>query len=340
MIHVAFDATALDEGPSGAKSRLVRMVPPLVARGLRVSVIHRSRLDAGARAALAQAQLVTADDVPPTPVRRWLSRGWFDVAIADRVRADWYVVEAWPQPARPDVIPLIHDLRHLRGSVAHAAVFRRWLASSLRCATLVHVVSETVKRELAAIHPDSAARVAVVPNSVVVPPDVPAPAVRHPPYVLVVGHAEDRKNWPLVTRLASRLSTDGISVIRAGRVARRAIRGVIDRGFVDDAERDALILGAVAVVCPARLEGFGLVPLEALALGARVLASDIPSHREVLGEAADYFGVDDAERLVAQVRGLAGSSVDDQVARARAARLRAAEFTADRSADAFVRSLP
>ena len=35
-------------------------------------------------------------------------------------------------------------------------------------------------------------------------------------------------------------------------------------------------------------EGFGLTPLEALACGARVIASDIPAHREVLGAAARF----------------------------------------------------
>jgi len=35
-------------------------------------------------------------------------------------------------------------------------------------------------------------------------------------------------------------------------------------------------------------EGFGLPPVEALACGTPVLASDIPVHREVLGDAAMY----------------------------------------------------
>jgi glycosyltransferase involved in cell wall biosynthesis len=44
-------------------------------------------------------------------------------------------------------------------------------------------------------------------------------------------------------------------------------------GFVSDADRDALIAGAAALVMPSRLESLSLVLLEALALGTPVLAN-------------------------------------------------------------------
>ena len=43
------------------------------------------------------------------------------------------------------------------------------------------------------------------------------------------------------------------------------------------------LAGAAVVLCPAREEGFGLVPLEAMALGRPVVVSDLPAHREVCG---------------------------------------------------------
>ena len=36
-------------------------------------------------------------------------------------------------------------------------------------------------------------------------------------------------------------------------------------------------------VCPSRFEGFGLTPIEAVASGVPVVASDIPPHREFVG---------------------------------------------------------
>jgi len=51
----------------------------------------------------------------------------------------------------------------------------------------------------------------------------------------------------------------------------------------------ALYAGAAAVVCPSISEGFDLPAVEALSCGGAVAASDIPVHREILGDAAAYF---------------------------------------------------
>ena len=50
-----------------------------------------------------------------------------------------------------------------------------------------------------------------------------------------------------------------------------------------------LYAAAEAVVCPSVSEGFDLPGVEALRCGGAVAASDIPVHREILGEAALYF---------------------------------------------------
>ena len=59
---------------------------------------------------------------------------------------------------------------------------------------------------------------------------------------------------------------------------------------------------AGAVICPSRHEGFGGAALEALACGASVVVSDTPSHREILGGAAHYFGLDDDVALATALR--------------------------------------
>ena len=51
----------------------------------------------------------------------------------------------------------------------------------------------------------------------------------------------------------------------------------------------ALYATAAAVVCPSISEGFDLPAVEALRCGGAVAASDIPVHREILGNAAAYF---------------------------------------------------
>ena len=58
---------------------------------------------------------------------------------------------------------------------------------------------------------------------------------------------------------------------------------------VQPSQMRLLYAAAEAVVCPSVSEGFDLPGVEALRCGGAVAASDIPVHREILGEAALYF---------------------------------------------------
>ena len=61
---------------------------------------------------------------------------------------------------------------------------------------------------------------------------------------------------------------------------------VIFPGFVDDADKPALLSGALAYVFPSLYEGFGLPVLEAMACHTPVLTSNVSSLPEVAGDAA------------------------------------------------------
>jgi glycosyltransferase involved in cell wall biosynthesis len=50
-------------------------------------------------------------------------------------------------------------------------------------------------------------------------------------------------------------------------------------------------------VCPSAFEGFGLTPIETVAAGVPVVASDIPPHREHVGRAARLVPLDDDAAL-------------------------------------------
>ena len=57
-------------------------------------------------------------------------------------------------------------------------------------------------------------------------------------------------------------------------------------GFVSKEQRDCLYAGATLFVYPSLFEGFGLPPLEAMAMGTPVVASNAASIPEVVGNAA------------------------------------------------------
>ena len=96
---------------------------------------------------------------------------------------------------------------------------------------------------------------------------------------------------------------------------------VILPGFVSDATLAALYTGAAVVVIPSLAEGFGLPAVEAAACGAPLVLSDIPAHRETLGEAAVFFPAQNVGRLAAELQRLLN---DDETRRQVAVRCRQA----------------
>jgi glycosyltransferase involved in cell wall biosynthesis len=130
-----------------------------------------------------------------------------------------------------------------------------------------------------------------------------APASAPPQYLLFVGALEPRKAPDVLLAAYALARSLGVSAelwfAGEGRLAPLLEGpGVRRLGRVDDAELAGLYAGAVALVLPSRIEGFGLPPVEALAQGTPVVASDLPVLREVLGEGGALFvGVGDEKAL-------------------------------------------
>ena len=82
-------------------------------------------------------------------------------------------------------------------------------------------------------------------------------------------------------------------------------------GFVPDDTLACLYTAATAVALPSLAEGFGLPAVEAAACGAPVLLSDLPAHRESLGDGGLYFAARDPAALAAAL----ATMLDDEAAR-------------------------
>jgi glycosyltransferase involved in cell wall biosynthesis len=72
-------------------------------------------------------------------------------------------------------------------------------------------------------------------------------------------------------------------------------------GFVPDADLIYFYRHALAYVFPSQYEGFGLPPLEAMALGCPVISSNKASMPEILGDAALYFNPNDEIEMISQI---------------------------------------
>jgi glycosyltransferase involved in cell wall biosynthesis len=160
---------------------------------------------------------------------------------------------------------------------------------------------------------------------------------RRPPglpeqYVLAVGTFESRKGLDVLLD-AYRTMGDVPPLVLAGPAGPDS-EAVIRTGYLDAESLRDVVAGAALLVFPSRYEGFGLPPLEALAAGTPVVASDLPATREVLGDHAHLVVPGDADALAAAI--LETLADPPSGAARQAARDHAAAFTWRRCAEATV----
>lgn len=198
----------------------------------------------------------------------------------------------------------------------HEEYLGRMLALAVRRADRVITPTQTVARQLCDVVP--------VRDKLQVSPwgvdHLPATSDRPPAgvpdgYLLYVGQARPHKGLSALLAAVPRSVHygDGAALVLVGRdfgrgspsvrMAARALGShrVLPLGEVSDHSLAALYAHAAALVHLADHEGFGFPPLEALAHGCPVLASDIPALRETLGSHAAFANPTDLDDVAAQL---------------------------------------
>jgi glycosyltransferase involved in cell wall biosynthesis len=173
------------------------------------------------------------------------------------------------------------------------------------------------------------------------------------PYVLFGGSYEPRKNvrglldaYELAVDMG--LTHDLVMVVDAGSGYESDIRrhaatlnsrnSLHFLSGLEDAELISLYQGADAFVFPSLSEGFGFPPLQAMACGVPVVASDLPVLREVLGEAAVFVDPHDSNAIAEAMNTVVsdGQLADRLVG---AGRTQAAKYSWDEAARRTVEAL-
>lgn len=78
-------------------------------------------------------------------------------------------------------------------------------------------------------------------------------------------------------------------------------REIIFTGYVDEADKAALVSAASVFCFPSFYEGFGIPVLEAMSSGVPVIASKIPPHQEITGGATLLFNPYDSKELAEKI---------------------------------------
>jgi glycosyltransferase involved in cell wall biosynthesis len=205
----------------------------------------------------------------------------------------------------------------------------RWIPFTARHATAVIAPSQATKQDLLELGGVPADRVHVIAEAVdplflqrPLPDEVAAYRARlglTGPYILYVGIIDGRKDLVGLVRAYARLRTRfrKLRLVIAGTLIKGRTRvleeiealglnaDVFLTGHVPDSDLPRLYAGAAVFAYPSWWEGFGLPPLEAMAMGVPVISYRNSSLPEVVGEAGllidPPFTVDALEESLVRV---------------------------------------
>jgi glycosyltransferase involved in cell wall biosynthesis len=216
-------------------------------------------------------------------------------------------------PLKKSVIT-VHDLSPFIAPDFHTAKHRLWhwfLATKkvYAKADLLLAVSENTKQDLINHFGISERKIKVIypgVNHAIFNPSISVDSVREVrniyglpgEYILFVSTLEPRKNVQGLIKAFEQLDSLDTSLVLVGKLgwkyaeileainSSKKKRLIKYLGYVDEAHKPAIMKLARTVAYPSFYEGFGFVPLEAMALGVPVVTSQVSSIPEVVRDAA------------------------------------------------------
>ena len=265
--------------------------------------------------------------VPVTVLgRRWWAAGlpWYiRQSKLELFHGTNYEVPLWRQC--PSVVTvhdlslMLHPATHEQGAVARS---RRRLPLMVRTADAIIAPTESVRREICEHFKVDGEKVFAVPEAARTSFQpvqfAETQAVRRrlgvgDDFLLAVGTIEPRTNLSRLVdafeEVTRRQPEKDLQLVVAGgagwlsesifqRIEQSPARTrIVLTDYLEDDDLRALYSSCRAFVYPSIYEGFGLPPLEAMACGAPVIASRIPTLLETLDDAAHFFDPQSAGEL-------------------------------------------
>jgi glycosyltransferase involved in cell wall biosynthesis len=356
-LRIGIDAHAIGEHKTGNERFVANIVPALRKLCDHELVLYFTRPDAAAGwAGMADTSVRILR--PAQPVLR------IPVGLAYRAsrdRLDVLLVQyAGPPISSCPVVTVVHDMAFALFPHFFAPAQRVWMRRiipwTMRRAAGIVTVSEFSKREIVRVSGTDPDGITVAYDGVdpVFRSGAPFPSPVETPFFLVVGNLQPRKNLITLVRAYRRLIREhperperlvivgqewfaAETLHRESADLREAGR-VIFTGYVADEELVGLLQSATAFAYPSVYEGFGLPPVEAMAVGAPTLVSDIPVTREVVGDAALRLPPVDTMAWADGLHRVA-TDPDLRASLTRHGQARAARFTWEASARAVLTAL-
>ncbi len=262
-------------------------------------------------------------------ILNWLpGRGWMSVRVSWEMLRRAPSVLFVPGQALPIVCPravvtTVHDLAFARRPDLYEPAarkrLRRVMKKAVKKATRIIVPTSATKQDLVELYRVDPARVVVIPEA------ADTTLYRHytqeearaalqkyrlgTNFFLVVGRLEKKKNVSNLIRAFELFKSrrgvgDPFELVFVGEpgsgyweikksldLSPHALQ-IRQLGYVPDEEVAPLMSQAIAYLFPSWYEGFGIPNLEAMAAGTVLVTSDIPAHREVVGDAGLFVPPD------------------------------------------------
>lgn len=227
----------------------------------------------------------------------------------DVLHETYYSYKSAGSPSIPTVLT-VHDMIHERYAnwFSHKDDTARRKLAAVKRADHVICISENTRRDLLELHDLDPDKVSVVHHGYDVlkagaDAEIHSSVLKKAmPYVLYVGDRANYKNFKTLLRAYAGSSwlRENFRIISFGggkfRPDETELFGElsinpsqIDQVSGDDGVLAVYYQNAAAFVYPSLYEGFGIPPLEAMALGCPVICSNTSSIPEVVGDAAEYF---------------------------------------------------